>query len=136
MPDSTLANVHAVCCPPHLAAHTASAASIGDDDEIRHILEATRTVEAYNQFHAGKDLLQAVPPKVQETIAVSEPVVYLTFDDGPYETADAHEASTRELMAVLSAKNSTATFFCQGFWSFQNEGLIRDLVSAGHNLGD
>jgi peptidoglycan-N-acetylglucosamine deacetylase len=55
--------------------------------------------------------------------------IALTFDDGPSE-------STAELVELLSAFKTPATFFCCGAQVRRLPGVARDLVRAGHEIGN
>lgn len=57
-----------------------------------------------------------------------DPVVALTFDDGP-------GASTREIASALSDLQVTATFFVVGSLAAANPGQITELAGAGHTIG-
>jgi peptidoglycan/xylan/chitin deacetylase (PgdA/CDA1 family) len=56
--------------------------------------------------------------------------VALTFDDGPNDTA------TPRLLEVLARHEVRATFFCMGKFGRQEPGLVREIVAAGHLLGN
>jgi peptidoglycan-N-acetylglucosamine deacetylase len=64
-------------------------------------------------------------------IAGTDPTeVALTFDDGP------NEAVTPQLLEVLARHNVRATFFPIGTYARQQPDLIRQIVAAGHLLGN
>jgi peptidoglycan-N-acetylglucosamine deacetylase len=64
-------------------------------------------------------------------IAGSNPTeAALTFDDGP------NPAVTPHLLEVLTRHNVRATFFPIGIYARQQPGLIRQIVAAGHLLGN
>lgn len=54
----------------------------------------------------------------------------LTFDDGP------HPDSTPRLLDVLSRHGLPATFFLIGAHALQYPHLVREIVAAGHALGN
>jgi peptidoglycan-N-acetylglucosamine deacetylase len=56
--------------------------------------------------------------------------VYLTFDDGP----DPHW--TPRVLELLAAHGATATFFLVGQRALANPGIARDIVAAGHEVGN
>lgn len=56
--------------------------------------------------------------------------VALTFDDGPNDTA------TPRLLEVLARHEVRATFFCMGKFARLEPGLVREIVAAGHLLGN
>ena len=56
--------------------------------------------------------------------------IALTFDDGP------NDAATPQLLDVLARHNVRATFFAIGSYARQQPALTRQIVSAGHILGN
>ena len=64
------------------------------------------------------------------SVPTSEPVIYLTFDDGPTpEITD----WTLKLLKKFDAK---ATFFCIGNNIEKYPELFRDIISLGHAIGN
>lgn len=64
-------------------------------------------------------------------IAGSDPTeVALTFDDGP------NDAVTPKLLEVLARHNVRATFFSIGAFVRQQPGLVRQVLAAGHIVGN
>jgi peptidoglycan/xylan/chitin deacetylase (PgdA/CDA1 family) len=61
--------------------------------------------------------------------AADRPSIALTFDDGPSE-------STIELVELLKAFKTPATFFCCGASVRRLPGVARELVRAGHEIGN
>jgi peptidoglycan/xylan/chitin deacetylase (PgdA/CDA1 family) len=61
--------------------------------------------------------------------ARDRPSIALTFDDGPTE-------STLELVEALSTFQAPATFFCCGANVRRLPGVARELVRAGHEIGN
>ena len=59
-----------------------------------------------------------------------EPVVALTFDDGP------HPELTDAVLDVLARHEARATFFLIGDRITGNEGVVARIVDEGHELGD
>jgi peptidoglycan/xylan/chitin deacetylase (PgdA/CDA1 family) len=59
-----------------------------------------------------------------------EPVVGLTFDDGP------HPELTGASLEVLARHDARATFFLIGDRVVGNEGVVRRIVDEGHEVGD
>ena len=59
-----------------------------------------------------------------------EPVVGLTFDDGP------HPELTGAILDVLARHDARATFFLIGDRVVGNEAVVRRIVDEGHELGD
>ena len=60
--------------------------------------------------------------------AKRQPVVYLTFDDGP-------SANTDSILDTLAANNVRATFFCIAQKGETNQKRYQRIVSEGHTLG-
>ncbi|SDM38680.1 polysaccharide deacetylase family protein [Kriegella aquimaris] len=69
-----------------------------------------------NALHSNKN-------KVENHIA-------LTFDDGP------HPEFTPKILHLLARYNAKATFFCIGKNIETNETLFKDIVTAGHTIGN
>lgn len=63
---------------------------------------------------------------VEQALAEGRKVVYLTFDDGPYN-------NTENLLDVLDRYNVKATFFVIGNKNYNNS--LRRIVNDGHSLG-
>jgi peptidoglycan/xylan/chitin deacetylase (PgdA/CDA1 family) len=59
-----------------------------------------------------------------------EPIVALSFDDGP------NEPYTSRLLAVLEDRKVRATFFSVGRCAERFPSTVRDVVQAGHVLGN
>lgn len=54
----------------------------------------------------------------------------LTYDDGP------NPEFTPRLLELLDSFNAKATFFVIGRWAAREPGLLRELVAAGHAIGN
>jgi peptidoglycan-N-acetylglucosamine deacetylase len=63
-------------------------------------------------------------------VETTEPVVALTFDDGPTP------AATDSILAMLAREGVHATFFFTGAELERNPGLADRFVRAGHELGN
>ncbi|PWF55135.1 polysaccharide deacetylase [Massilia glaciei] len=63
-------------------------------------------------------------------VDTAEKVVALTFDDGPTPRF------TQEVLAVLKEKDVKATFFLTGQEVTKNPQEAREIVAAGHELGN
>jgi peptidoglycan/xylan/chitin deacetylase (PgdA/CDA1 family) len=59
-----------------------------------------------------------------------EPVVALTFDDGPWPS------STRKILATLERLHTRATFFMVGSEAEKHPALVRAAVRAGMTIGN
>ncbi len=68
--------------------------------------------------------------EVVESVAAREPVVALTFDDGPAEPY------TSELLDVLAEHGVVATFFLVGKQVVRHPRVVRRMVREGHALGN
>ncbi|MCK6630315.1 MAG: polysaccharide deacetylase family protein [Anaerolineae bacterium] len=81
---------------------------------------------------AGK-LLKAGGRRVMGTIThvlTQEPVAALTFDDGP------HPEFTPRLLNILEKYQAQATFFMIGQMAHQQPAMVRQIVQAGHTIGN
>lgn len=56
--------------------------------------------------------------------------IALTFDDGP------HPEFTPKILHLLAQHNAKATFFCIGKNIETNEAIFKDIVTAGHTVGN
>jgi peptidoglycan-N-acetylglucosamine deacetylase len=77
--------------------------------------------------------LTAARERVPGTIAcveTREPVVALTFDDGP------HPEFTPRLLDILDQHRARGTFFLVGEMADKHPDLVRRLASAGHSIGN
>lgn len=63
-------------------------------------------------------------------VDTNEKVIALTFDDGP------SKRYTDQVLAILAAEQVTATFFVTGKETKQNLSQARQLLAAGHQLGN
>lgn len=63
-------------------------------------------------------------------VNTTEPVLYLTFDDGP------HPTETPFVLDVLQQYNAKATFFCLGSEVEKHSGLFDVVKAAGHSVGN
>ncbi len=107
-----------------------------DDPKFKTVLDQTITLEGYNSWFSGKDKLKAHGPKIFEKVPTSQNTIYLTFDDGPYVTGDGAQATTDELLQIMSKKGATGTFFFQGIWSWKNKDVLRKVVKNNSNIGN
>lgn len=82
---------------------------------------------------AGRDLgpltLPVTAPAAHVTMAESQPLLALTFDDGPFAP------TTGPLLDELARRGVHATFFLIGEQIAGNEELIRRLADEGHQIG-
>lgn len=66
----------------------------------------------------------------QQNKALTDKVVYLTFDDGPSKTV------TLEILKILDAYDVKATFFVQGRNIDKNVDVLKAVYEAGHRIGN
>jgi peptidoglycan/xylan/chitin deacetylase (PgdA/CDA1 family) len=76
------------------------------------------------------DLIAKWYPGCIYRVPTGEPVLALTFDDGPDPT------STPRIMAELRRHGARATFFLISERARNHEPLVRALVAEGHELGN
>jgi peptidoglycan-N-acetylglucosamine deacetylase len=62
-------------------------------------------------------------------VETSDPILALTFDDGPTERTD-------EVLAILSREGVNATFFVTGLGLEHNPNQGKAIVAGGHELGN
>jgi peptidoglycan/xylan/chitin deacetylase (PgdA/CDA1 family) len=67
---------------------------------------------------------------VVSAITTSDPVVALTFDDGPHPTTTPH------LLDALAAAGARATFFVLGSLAARHPHLVERIAREGHELGN
>ncbi len=63
-------------------------------------------------------------------VDTAEPVVALTFDDGP------HRQWTPRLLDLLDRHQAKATFFMVGEMAIRHPDLVDRVISAGHSIGN
>jgi peptidoglycan/xylan/chitin deacetylase (PgdA/CDA1 family) len=68
--------------------------------------------------------------RVVWSVATREPVVALTFDDGP------NPRYTERVLSLLAARGVKASFFMIGRLVQQHPDLVRAMVAAGHEVGN
>lgn len=76
------------------------------------------------------DLLASRSPSVLYFVKTERPLLALTIDDGP------DQRTTRHILDVLERNEARATFFLISDRVRGNEGLVRAIVEAGHELGN
>ena len=75
-------------------------------------------------------VLSRLVPNVLWAVPTRDPVVALTFDDGP------HPATTPLLLDLLAHHAAQATFFVIGQRVTGNEAVLQRAVAEGHELGN
>lgn len=63
-------------------------------------------------------------------VDTTEPIVALTFDDGP------HPEYTPELLSLLDRHDARATFFLVGEAAARSPTLVREIATRGHVVGN
>lgn len=63
-------------------------------------------------------------------VEAGEKILYLTFDDGP------HPMATPFVLEQLSRHDARATFFCIGRNIADHQQVYRDILDAGHTVGN
>jgi peptidoglycan/xylan/chitin deacetylase (PgdA/CDA1 family) len=64
------------------------------------------------------------------SVATTEPIAALTFDDGP------HPRHTPKLLEILKRYNAKATFFMVGKVASRYPELVKAVADAGHVIGN
>ena len=75
-------------------------------------------------------LIQALMPAYTWRIPDEEPVMYLTFDDGPIPEL------TPWVLDTLQSCGAKATFFCVGDNVRKHPGIYRRILEEGHSVGN
>lgn len=81
-------------------------------------------------FHKTIPLLRRIYPEMTWRIPSSVPTVYLTFDDGPIPEV------TEFVLETLGRYDAKATFFCIGDNIRKHPEVFRQVVDAGHSVGN
>ena len=74
--------------------------------------------------------LRALDPSFIWKINTGEKVLYLTFDDGPHETA------TVFVLDQLKKYHAKATFFCIGKNVVEHRNIYKRIIEEGHAVGN
>lgn len=74
--------------------------------------------------------LKKLYPSYTWEIPVKEKVLYLSFDDGPHETA------TPYVLDQLKKYNAKATFFCIGKNVVKYPAIYQRILEEGHSIGN
>jgi peptidoglycan-N-acetylglucosamine deacetylase len=75
-------------------------------------------------------VLARAEPGIVWRADVAEPMVALSFDDGP------SPEHTPEVLRILARHRARATFFCIGENAFAHPGLMATLRDGGHEIGN
>lgn len=101
------------------------------DESLRTVVIANgnRSVTASNRKNASP-LAQDARNGLPRWTDAGEPILYLTFDDGPIPKR------TREVLAVLARYDARATFFVVGYLARRYPQVIREQLEAGHAIAN
>jgi len=75
-------------------------------------------------------VLQWATPQIVWRVSTREPIVALSFDDGP------HPAHTPDVLAVLARHGARATFFLIGRRALARPDLVEAIKAGGHEVGN
>lgn len=75
-------------------------------------------------------VIQKMFPNFHWNVNTEEPTLYLTFDDGPIPDV------TPWVLEQLAQYDAKATFFCVGENVERNPNLLRQVLAAGHTVGN
>ena len=85
----------------------------------------TATITAISKFDSTNKATAVVT-----VVAKNSKTIALTFDDGP------HPVDTPKFLDVLAQKGAKATFFTIGYLVDAYPNIIRNIVNAGHEIGN
>jgi peptidoglycan/xylan/chitin deacetylase (PgdA/CDA1 family) len=75
-------------------------------------------------------VLQWATPDIVWRVPISEPLVALSFDDGP------HPVHTPQVLALLAQHDAHATFFLIGQRARGHPEVVRAIKAGGHEVGN
>ncbi|CAG5018947.1 Peptidoglycan-N-acetylglucosamine deacetylase [Dyadobacter sp. CECT 9275] len=81
-------------------------------------------------LHYSPFWLKAIYPRYTWHVPTTEKVLYLTFDDGPIPDITAF------VLENLAAYKAKATFFCIGDNVRKHPEIFREVLKAGHSIGN
>lgn len=94
------------------------------------LLAAVAVGLAYAAYQVSRARCFALAAPAVCRVATTEPVVALTFDDGPTP------AGLDALLPELERRGVRATFFLVGAEAAERPDLVRRLVASGHEVGN
>ena len=109
------------------------ATALGVEDRARDDATAAaeaRFAEAGGAADIGEDVARLGTRRVVWSTTVSSPVAAITFDDGPTPEY------TPRILAALATAGITATFNVMGWNGVRHADLLREVVAAGHEIGN
>ncbi|RBY75823.1 hypothetical protein DQ238_18955 [Geodermatophilus sp. TF02-6] len=103
-----------------------------DEDGIRAGATAAerRFLETAGAAAEFSDVGRLGTHRIVWSLTTTQPLVALTFDDGPTPEY------TPRILDALAAVGATATFNVTGYNAVQHADLLRQVVAAGHELGN
>ena len=105
----------------------------GEDDAVRRRATARaeqRFLEAGGAADEGEGVARLGTRRVVWSTTVTEPVAAITFDDGPTPEF------TPRILDALATAGVTATFNVMGHNGIAHPDLLREVVAAGHEIGN
>ncbi len=81
-------------------------------------------------FIKTPNIIQSLWPNFLWRVPTQEPVLYLTFDDGPIPEV------TPWILDTLRDFEAKATFFCVGENALRHAGIYRRILAEGHSTGN
>lgn len=75
-------------------------------------------------------LLERLTPRLVYRIATTQPLVALSFDDGP------HPTFTPQVLEILEGAGAKATFFLIGERALRHPDLVARIKAEGHEVGN
>jgi peptidoglycan/xylan/chitin deacetylase (PgdA/CDA1 family) len=79
---------------------------------------------------AALSVLERLTPQIIYRVRTRQPLVALSFDDGP------HAVFTHQVLQILERHNATATFFLIGDRALRHPDLVAQIQAAGHEVGN
>lgn len=79
---------------------------------------------------AALNLLERLTPQIIYRIRTHDPLVALSFDDGP------HPVFTLQVLEILKQYNATATFFLIGERAARHAEVVAQIKAAGHEVAN
>lgn len=79
---------------------------------------------------AALHLLERLTPQIIYRIRTHDPLVALSFDDGP------HPIFTPQVLEILKQHNATATFFLIGEQAARHAEVVAQIKAAGHEVAN
>lgn len=87
-------------------------------------------LERADSADSGMKIARYGTRRVVWSVEVAEPVAAITFDDGP------DPQFTPRILAALDAAGVKATFNVMGYNGVHHASLLKEVVAAGHELGN